>query len=576
MSRPVAIEDLILLGFDAGKPKFLSRKKRSKIKQQAQVQAQTQTLEPSKKVPAKRQHDNTEDEFPEDDFTKTENEPVEPKKRKLQNGKYIFSWDLDEDTSRAYQPLVTLEPIETPATDLVIEQKHWSQKPLVEMSARDWRIFKDDFNISSKGKDIHPPLRNWAEEELLPSSLRDILLKKLNYLEPTPIQRAAIPLALRNRDVVGIAETGSGKTLAFLLPILTYLLNIEKAYMEHEHSQEINHNKTLALVLAPTRELALQISKEAEKFTSVLGLSVVTIIGGHQYEETVHSLRNGVHIVVATPGRLVDSLERGIISLEKCYHLTMDEADKMIDMGFEKSLQQILLYLPSNEKLHTTLDGRIFRVPKRNCLMFTATISPAIEKITRNYLSLPGYLFVGGANELVDNIKQSFDYLGPAQADKQVVDNKRMAKLVKLLETHQKSGQFSVIIFANYKRVVELLAEDLAANKRFDSIAVIHGSKSQESRERAIEAFRSKEASILIATDVAARGLDVPHVSMVVNFQMSNKFEEYIHRIGRTGRAGQQGQSHTFIDDGDSGTFVDLKRFLKKGGYRIPDWLHRA
>lgn len=500
---------------------------------------------------------------------------TELKRRKTQNGKYAFSWDLDEDTSGAFQPLVSLESGKS-ADDPMAHQVHWSQKQLLEMSSRDWRIFKDDFNISSKGKDIQNPLRNWKEEELLPAQLLSVLVDKLRYTSPTPIQRAAIPLALRNRDVVGIAETGSGKTLAFLLPILAYLLKIEDAYMKFEHSQEVNQNKTLALILAPTRELALQISKEAEKFTSVLGLSVVTIIGGHQYEETVHSLRNGVHIVVATPGRLVDSLERGIISLEKCYHLTMDEADKMIDMGFEKSLQQILSYLPTNEHLQQSLDGRIFRVSKRLSLMFTATISPAIEKITKNYLTTPGYLFVGGANELVDNIKQSFEYLGAAQGDKQIVDKARLAKLTKVLDAHKKSGHFSVIIFANYKRVVELLADELGENGRYKSIATLHGSKTQEARERAIEAFRAKEASILIATDVAARGIDVPHVSLVVNFQMSNKFDEYIHRIGRTGRAGQEGESHTFIDDGDSATFMELKRFLKKGGNRIPDWLYRA
>lgn len=564
------MEDLIRSGLDAGKPKFISRKKRSKLKQQLEA---TPKPQPIIKVPVKELETTVPDY--ESEYQEKEESDTVHKKRRLQNGKYAFSWDLEEDTSASYQPLVALEPTES-SNDMVTKKTHWSQKQLLEMTSRDWRIFKDDFNISAKGGDIHHPLRNWGEETLLPVSVQDILKNKLRYLEPTPIQRAAIPLALRQRDVVGIAETGSGKTLAFLLPILAYLLNIESAYMQYEHSQEANQNKTLALILAPTRELALQISKEAEKFTKLLGFSVVTIIGGHQYEETVHSLRNGVHIVVATPGRLVDSLERGIVSVEKCYHVTMDEADKMIDMGFEKSLQLILSFLPTNEHLQASLDGRIFGVKKRSTLMFTATISPAIEKITKNYLLLPGYLFVGGANELVDNIKQEFEYMGACPADKQELDSKRFAKLLKVLETHQRSGNFSVIIFANYKRVVELIADELSSSKRFDSVAVIHGSKTQESRERAIEAFRSREASILVATDVAARGLDVPHVSLVVNFQMSNKFEEYIHRIGRTGRAGQEGQSHTFIDDGDSDTFVDLKKFLKKGGYRIPDWLYRA
>jgi len=168
----------------------------------------------------------------------------------------------------------------------------------------------------------------------------------------------------------------------------------------------------LGLVLAPTRELALQISKEAKKFASVLGYNVVTIIGGHQYEETVKSVQDGAHIVVATPGRLIDSAEKGLIDLSQCYHLTMDEADRMIDMGFEKALQSILSFLPSTSSSGFGLDSTIFKVKSRITLMFTATISPPIEKITKDYLQTPAYLYIGDAGEIVDNINQKFEYLG--------------------------------------------------------------------------------------------------------------------------------------------------------------------
>lgn len=560
MSRPVSVEDLILQNLEAAKPKFVSRKQRNLRKEASKPAKSTNQLDSS--VPNKRSH--------EDDQPQKVPEPA--KKKPLR--KYAFDWDLEDDTSSEYAPLVTVD-VSKPRNQVLKSEKHWSQKPLDQMTARDWRIFKDDYNITSKGGDLPNPLRLWEEHPQLPAKLVDILKNTLNYQEPTPIQRAAIPLALEHRDVVGIAETGSGKTLAFLLPLLTYITNIEPEYMKYEHSQEINSNKTLGLILAPTRELALQISAECQKFTKPLGLSVVTIIGGHQYEETVHSLQNGVHIVVATPGRLIDSLERGLISLEKCYHLIMDEADKMIDMGFEKSLQQILGYLPTSDHLLSSLDTRIFRIKKRTTLMFTATITPAIEKITKNYLVDPGYLYIGNANELVDNIEQKFEYLGETPGDKQTVDPKRLRRLVNVLEQHKKKGAFSVIIFANYRNVVEQLADELA-ERNFGGVAVIHGSKNQEARERAIKSFRAKESSVLIATDVAARGIDVPHVSMVVNFQMSNKFEEYIHRIGRTGRAGQQGESFTFIDDGDSETFQGLKKFLSRGGYKIPEWLYSA
>lgn len=553
MSRPVSVEDLIQQGINSAKPKFISKRKREQ---------RTKEAKPEK---AKR----LREEAPE-----PHTRPQIPLKRnaKPQGGKFAFDWSAAEDTSQLYQPLVTLQPAIRP--DIEAEpSSHWKDKRLLEMTQRDWRIFKDEFNISSRGKDVSNPMRLWHEEQL-PKPIVDILTKALGYTEPTPVQRATIPNGLRHRDVVGIAETGSGKTLAFLLPLLTYILSIEKEYMKYEHTKEINGNKALGLILAPTRELALQITKEAEKFASPLGLSVVTIIGGHQYEETVHSLRNGVHIVVATPGRLVDSLERGIISLEKCYHLTMDEADKMIDMGFEKALQSILEYLPTSDSLRESIDSRIFRVNKRTTLMFTATITSSIEKITKNYLIDPAFLFVGGANEVVENISQQFEYVADAPPQ-QELDEKRLSRMMKILKGHAQTHDLSVIIFANFKRTVEQLADELT-NKGFPKVAVIHGSKTQEAREKAVDSFRARKANVLIATDVAARGLDVPHVSMVINYHMSKKFEEYIHRIGRTGRAGQKGESYTFVDDSDKDTFPELKKFLSRGGYKIPEWLYRA
>lgn len=564
MSRPVSMKELLGKELISSKPKFISKKKRDKIKQE---KPEAPAPVPVKRAPTLPQRgiDQPTDSEP----------PITKKPRKSDaSNKFSFEWNDDEDTSPSYQPLVMLDPAEQ-TVDMLSKSASWEQKALDDMTARDWRILKNDFRITYKGEGLSQPLRMWSEEELLPQKLLDILVGVLGYSQPTPIQRAAVPLALRHKDIVGIAETGSGKTLAYLLPILTYLLQIEKTYMDYEHSQEANHNRALALVLAPTRELALQITTEAQKFAKLLGFSVITIIGGHQYEETIHSLRNGVHIIVATPGRLVDSLERGIVSLQKCYHLTLDEADKMIDMGFEKSLLLIFTYLPSTQDLTNTLDSKIFGIEKRSTLMFTATITAAIEKITKNYLILPGYVFIGNANELVDNIDQKFEYFDDVPQDKQALDDSRLKKLLKVLENHKRHHDFSVIIFANYKRLVELLAEKLM-EKNFGSVAVVHGSKSQESRERALEAFRARHASILIATDVAARGIDVPHVSLVVNFQMSNKFEEYVHRIGRTGRAGKSGESFTFIDDSDKETFAGLKKFLSAGGYRIPNWLYNS
>lgn len=553
--RPLSVDEILQNGSDTlARPTFLSRAKRDELRVKKA---------PPKRVPKK----------PISVTTPQNSAPVNtPNLKKTKSTKFSFDWDLNEDTSEAYEPLVAYQS--AASNDSAFQLIHWSEKPLLEMSERDWRIFRDDYNITSKGGNIPDPLRLW-EESKMPASLLDVLIKTLGYSLPTPIQRAAIPLALVQRDLVGIAETGSGKTLAFLLPLLAYIQSIDRNYLEYEHTRENNHNKPLGLVLAPTRELALQITKEAQKFGDLLGFNTVSIIGGHQYEETIHSVRNGVHIVVATPGRLIDSLERNIISLEKCYYFTMDEADKMIDMGFEKSLQAILAFLPTTQQLLDSADSRLFNVSKRTTLMFTATISPPIEKITKNYLVDPGYLFIGNANEAIDNIDQRFEYLGPASGSNEDLDPKHLNKLLGVLKEHtQRSRDYSIIIFANFKRVCESLSHELE-QKGFKENTVIHGSKSQDAREHAIETFRSGKASILIATDVAARGIDVPNVSLVVNYQMPNKFEEYIHRIGRTGRAGRKGASISFVDDSDSKNLLDLKKFLTKGRKKIPDWLAR-
>lgn len=519
--RPISVESIV--GTSDAKPRFLSKKERQRLAEQRD--AKTKRAAPAPMPRSKRQ------------------KPLPT---------------LDHDEEEEYQPLVrhdTRKHID-PLSNLV----SWSQKRLEDMTPRDWRLLRDDYNINVRGDDIPNPLRKWKESPLHPKLIS--LLSSLKYVEPTPIQRAAIPLALAQRDMVGIAETGSGKTLAFVLPLINYILSIDSDYLKLEHLRDDNHNKPLGLILAPTRELALQITKEALKFAEPLGLVVASIIGGHQYEELVHLVKDGVHIVVATPGRLVDSLERGIISLDKCYYFTMDEADKMIDMGFEKSLLTILTYLPQLDSLASSPDASILHIQRRVTLMFTATITPAIEKITRSYLENPGHITIGDPNEVLDRIDQHFEYT------EETDDAARIARVVK--ELGKRRGEL-VIVFANFKKTCETIAEELEA-KGYNNV-VIHGSKSQDLRERALESFRDHHATVLVATDVAARGIDVPDVALVINYQMPKKFEEYIHRIGRTGRAGKSGASLSFVDDGDGEIYLPLRKFLNRGHKRIPDWL---
>ena len=569
--RPISVEQLIddtkSNGNLVAKPKFLSRSAREKLKKLEQ-QKQLLSANTTRLINKKRRAVDIDSYLTtEENDTTTQNQNSEEKQGK----KFKFDWDLSEDTSSNYEPIIDISR-KNDDIDLEIKNdKHWSEKSREEMSDRDWRIFKEDFNISSKGGNIGHPLRSWDEAKIPKKLLTSIVSK---YENPTPIQRATIPLAIDHRDVVGIAETGSGKTLAFLIPLLAYILSIEENYLHYEHQQEQNFNKPLGLVLAPTRELALQIHKEATKFCSEFGLNVVSIIGGHQYEETVHSVSNGVHIVVGTPGRLVDSIERNIISLDKCYYFIMDEADKMIDMGFEKSVQAIISHLPTSDHLANSIDLRIFYLKKRITLMFTATISPAIEKITKNYLIQPAYLTIGNSGEAIDNIDQQFEYIGAASIDQEAIDSKRVELLLKVIRKHihQHPHEYSIIIFANFRRVCDLLSNELTSKGYKDNV-VIHGSKSQDAREQAIAEFRSHKANVLIATDVAARGIDIPNVSLVINYQMVKKFDEYIHRIGRTGRAGNIGTSYTFLDDTDTDMFMSLKRFLVRGGKSCPKWL---
>lgn len=542
--RPVDLDTLLA----QEKPRFIKKSERRKetVKRKIQQVDQTQRSDEA---------DNHKDQIDQSD--KDQKEQTEHKVEQRTSNKktkFNFDWDQNEDTSLGFTPLIQLEE----EVDELEPSVHWSQKPLDQMTSTDWRDLKDEFSIISKGTTTHP-LRTW-EESRINKQIIDILYS-LSFSTPTPIQRASIPIALEEKDIIGIAETGSGKTVAYIVPLLNYILSIDKNYLEFEHLQEFNLNKPLGLILAPTRELANQISAELAKFCKKLLLTSVSIIGGHNYEETVNSLSNGVHIVVATPGRLIDSLERNLINLTKCHYVIFDEADRMIDMGFEKSLNSIYQYLPGDlDQVSRTT----FNISHNITLMYTATFSPSIESLTKKYLNKPVKLVIGQVGEKVDNINQQFELLaGPKQ-----IENK-FNKLVKVIKQHISSHRhYSIIVFANYIKLVEELSEQLGS-QGFDNIT-IHGSKSQQARERAIEEFRAGHKRILVATDVAARGIDIANVSLVINYQMSNKFDEYIHRIGRTGRAGNKGNSYTFLEDSNKEIFGELRKFLKRG---IPSWL---
>ncbi|ODV87663.1 hypothetical protein CANARDRAFT_186772, partial [[Candida] arabinofermentans NRRL YB-2248] len=429
---------------------------------------------------------------------------------------------------------------------------HWSQKPLDKMTDRDWRIMREDYDITSKGGKVTNPLRYWSESDISPEILE--MLDYLGYREPTPIQRAAIPMGLTGRDIIGIAETGSGKTLAFLIPILNYITKLPPLG---------NFEGPYVLIMVPTRELALQIEKEFQKFNN-LRFNVASLIGGHSYDDNVRKLEKGVEVVIATPGRLVDCIEKEIISLDKCFFLAMDEADRMIDMGFETQVNLVLDNLPSGDTNPYYFGND--KTPKRTTMMFTATMPPAIEKLTSKFLVNPGFVMVGEVGSAVDTVHQ--DAIQTSEDDE---------KKLKVLESILANRRFRppIIIFVNYKASCDLIADTLY-EQGFNPVT-LHGSKTQEQREAALQQMKTGKSDVLIATDVAGRGIDIPDVSLVINYQMSRNIEDYTHRIGRTGRAGKSGTAITFWNPkDDKDVLYDLKQMISKSPVsRCPEDLRR-
>lgn len=532
------------------------------------------------------------------------------KRRRTTDKKFNFDWDADDDTSRPADPRYAdrLEPSfrlggfgeetmdeivhrkaeairrsdpehgEERARQLLDQHqrakqaqernslgKHWSEKKFSEMKERDWRIFKEDFGIATKGGAIPNPMRSWNESNL-PHRLLDIVAQ-VGYDEPTPIQRAAIPIAQQARDLIGVAVTGSGKTAAFLLPLLVYISELPP------YNEFTKNDGPYALILAPTRELVQQIESEARKFATPLGFTVVSIVGGHSLEEQAYALRNGAEIIVATPGRLVDCIERRLLVLGQCCYIIMDEADRMIDQGFEEPLTKILEALPvTNEKpdtddaenpqLMTRYLGGKDRY--RQTMMYTATMPPIVEKIAKKYLRRPAIVTIGNAGEAVDTVEQRVEFVAG--------EDKRKKRLQEILNSNQ--FQPPIIVFVNIKRNCDTVARDI--KQMGFSAVTLHGSKTQEQREAALDSIRNGQTDILVATDLAGRGIDVPNVSLVVNFNMASSIESYTHRIGRTGRAGKSGVAITFLGPEDNDVLYDLKQIISKSSIsKVPEELRR-
>jgi ATP-dependent RNA helicase RhlE len=392
--------------------------------------------------------------------------------------------------------------------------------------------FGFDAQPESSGSE-HGVFLSFSELSLSPVILESV--RERGHRQPTAIQSGAIPVVLAGRDLIATAGTGSGKTAAFLLPILNRL-----------HANRVSG--TRALVLAPTRELASQIAGEFHLLTRNLRLRAAVIVGGESMGRQMRELRAGVEVVVACPGRLIDHLNRGTVDLNRIEVVVIDEADRMLDMGFLPQLRRIL------QKV---------RKP-RQTLMFSATMDREVERVGREFLSDPASVRVGETTTPPATIRQT---IYP------VTSGNKAPMLLHLLGRTEVN---SAIVFTRTKSRADRVAKLLVSN-RFAAIA-IHGGRSQSQRSAALAGFRKGQYAVLVATDVAARGLDIPDVSHVINFDLPNEPDSYIHRIGRTARMGKSGEALSLVMPEDGGSLRGIERMLglkleraKAGGFEAPD-----
>ena len=366
-------------------------------------------------------------------------------------------------------------------------------------------------------------------KELKLHSALERALEALHFDKPTPIQAQAIQPATEGKDIIACAQTGTGKTAAFSIPIATHMLQ----------SQDI-----IGLILAPTRELALQIElfwKNLTKFSPELRSAC--LIGGVSMQPQDRALHKRPRLIIATPGRLLDHLRRGSVKLAHCERLVLDEADRMLDMGFAPQLNQILKFLPK----------------KRQTLLFSATWDPNLDRLAKNYLVNPIRISVGPISQAAKAIDQSVIMIS---------NNKKSEALID--EINKREG--SILVFARTQSRTDRLARYL--NSYGLEVGRIHGGRSQGQRTTAMNGFRSGEIRVLLATDIASRGIDVAEIAHVINFDLPQLPEDYVHRIGRTGRAGQSGKALSFVTPEDRSQWNSITRLLKQSGSAAPTVTH--
>ncbi|XP_055086836.1 DEAD-box helicase 3 X-linked a isoform X3 [Periophthalmus magnuspinnatus] len=412
----------------------------------------------------------------------------------------------------------------------------------------------DDIPVEATGNNCPPHIDIFNDVDMGEIIMGNITLSR--YTRPTPVQKYAIPIIKGKRDLMACAQTGSGKTAAFLLPVLSqiYTDGPGEALQASKNSGQENgrygrrKQYPISLVLAPTRELASQIYDEARKFAYRSRVRPCVVYGGADIGQQIRDLERGCHLLVATPGRLVDMMERGKIGLDYCNFLVLDEADRMLDMGFEPQIRRIV--------------EQDTMPPKgiRQTMMFSATFPKEIQILARDFLDDYIFLAVGRVGSTSENITQK------------VVWVEEIDKRSFLLDLLNATGKDSLtLVFVETKKGADAL-EDYLYREGY-ACTSIHGDRSQKDREEALHQFRSGRCPILVATAVAARGLDISNVKHVINFDLPSDIEEYVHRIGRTGRVGNLGLATSFFNDKNSNITKDLLDILVEAKQEVPSWL---
>ncbi|GMI14077.1 hypothetical protein TrVE_jg2955 [Triparma verrucosa] len=400
----------------------------------------------------------------------------------------------------------------------------------------------DDIPVEVSGENVPEPIDVYTEDTIGADLFRNTQL--CGYAKPTPVQKHSIPICATGRDLMACAQTGSGKTAGFLFPtILSMLKNGGREDPENSRRRIF----PTALIMAPTRELAIQIFDEAKKFTYCTGIAPVCIYGGADARQQLRDLERGCDLLIATPGRLIDLIERGRLGMANIAFLVLDEADRMLDMGFEPQIRRVVEQedMPSSEG--------------RQTMMFSATFPHEIQRLASDFMNDYVFLTVGRVGSACKDVTQSVEY---------VENNDKLETLMRFLATITEG---LILIFVETKRSCDYI-EDRLSREGFPSTS-IHGDRTQREREDALASFKCGRTPVMVATDVASRGLDIPNVTQVVNFDLPGNIDDYVHRIGRTGRVGNTGASLSFVNERNSNIIRELFELLTENEQECPKWL---